>query len=215
MKLVISFAGSWKSARFALAFALLFAVGSFGFYACTSTSGSEILSPPKNLNNIESTQPSIVMSDFYDIITGDNVTLDFDPGSPSCSCSNWGCSAQGFCTDGRTCACTCTGFFGTCGCTVCQRVLTNNYRKSQIIMTEKHRQTRLTLEKYLFQQNNVNLLQTSKLLTEIRLALEAKDIDAYFATTAKAKEFEKKLSWEEKNIIQKWFTENNFGVIVQ
>ena len=48
MKKNISFAGSWKSARFALAFALLFAVGSFGFYACSNKNvASEEVKPEK------------------------------------------------------------------------------------------------------------------------------------------------------------------------
>lgn len=208
--------GFSKPVRIALAFALLF-VGSVGFYACSSMSGSEPLIPKDKLNKTEVQQENTRLSDLYEIVTvaNDDLATEDDPGSPSCSCSNWACSAQGYCTDGRTCGCSCNGWFGSCSCTPCQRVLNGGYQRSQIIMTEKHRQTRLALEKHLQEQDNANLLRASKLLTEIRVALEAKDVEAYFANTAKAKEFEKNFSQDEKNTIQKWFTENGFGTIIQ
>jgi hypothetical protein len=43
--------GSWKSVRFTLAFALLFAVSTFGFYACTQ---KEVPSPTTNLTKTNS-----------------------------------------------------------------------------------------------------------------------------------------------------------------
>lgn len=51
MKKLVSFAGFGKSVRFALAFALLFAVSSFGFYACTQ---KEAPSPTPNVTKTNS-----------------------------------------------------------------------------------------------------------------------------------------------------------------
>lgn len=51
MKKRISFSGSWKSVRLVLAFALLFAVSSFGFYACTQ---KEAPSPTPNVTKTNS-----------------------------------------------------------------------------------------------------------------------------------------------------------------
>ena len=60
MKKNVSFAGSCKSARFALAFALLFAVGSFGFYACTNNKAtSEEVKPANKGRNNKSGSVSI------------------------------------------------------------------------------------------------------------------------------------------------------------
>lgn len=51
MKHTVSFADFRKSARFALAFALLFAVGSFGFYACKQKDIQENVKPSNALVN--------------------------------------------------------------------------------------------------------------------------------------------------------------------
>ena len=66
MRKNVSFAGSLKSARLALAFALLFAVGSFSFYACTNKN-AETAPQPSKQNTVRQNKSTSIPSGFVSI----------------------------------------------------------------------------------------------------------------------------------------------------
>lgn len=65
MKQLVSFAGYWKSARFALAFALLFAVGTFGFYACSNKTQNEVAPKEESISIRNKNGSAMSNSDVY------------------------------------------------------------------------------------------------------------------------------------------------------
>lgn len=202
MKQFVSLAGSWKSARFALAFALLFAVGTLGFYACSDREvASKEVKPEKVVRNNKN-----VMSISYIIVPWSEFD---DPGSPSCECSNWACGSKGYCTDGKTCSCTCEGIWGRCSCTLC-----SSPKKGQISMSSIHRDNRLSLEQYLRAQNITNLTQAADILASIRTALENNDVEAYFNSLTDGENHQANFSAQEKTIINRWFSDNNINVSI-